>query len=129
MLDMHDKRLRAIARFSQLRNSVVVFDTINVARSLALLALTFSSNARDVHFLRALGRRWVGDIAQRHDDSIRATLAVVFGQAGLPADDILMADVPETEATAAFLESYPRLVLPRCLPVLYCISFMDLEDV
>ena len=50
LLDQHNTRLRNIARFSNLRNSVSVFDGVNVARSLTLQALVFSANARDVHF-------------------------------------------------------------------------------
>ena len=104
-------RLYNIARFAQLRNSVCVFDGVNVARSLALRALIFSANARDVHFLRALGRRWIYDIAERHDRSVRTALAVICGQAELPAVGVLFADVPDRAATVAFIESYPRLVV------------------
>ena len=34
-------------------------------------------------------------------------------KADLPAEGVLLADVPDTSATMAFNESYPRLVLPR----------------
>jgi hypothetical protein len=112
-LGAHDTRLRNIARFAQERGTGVCFDGINVARSLALQALTFSANARDVHFLRALGRERVAAIAARHDAGIRATLAVVLGQADMPPVGTAMADVPVDAATAAYCESYPRLVLPR----------------
>ena len=63
-LGAHDTRLRNIARFAQERGTGVCFDGINVARSLALQAVTFSANARDVHFLRALGRERVAAIAR-----------------------------------------------------------------
>ena len=59
-LGAHDTRLRNIARFAQERGTGVCFDGINVARSLALQAVTFSANARDVHFLEGSAGRCCG---------------------------------------------------------------------
>ena len=46
---------------------------MRLSRQLALVALKFSANARDVHFLRALGRRAVGEAAALHDAAVLNT--------------------------------------------------------
>eukprot|EP01043_Picozoa_sp_COSAG02_P096552 COSAG02_NODE_32832_length_509_cov_4.558537_1_plen_85_part_10 len=42
--------------------------------------MRYSANARDVHMLRALGRRVIGEAVKAHDRGIKVALAAVLGQ-------------------------------------------------
>ena len=89
---------------------------MRLSRQLALVALKFSANARDVHFLRALGRRAVGEAAALHDAAVLNTLAVVLGQAAPPADgEPPLCHRPLTAATDAFQHVVDWLRLPTAM--------------
>eukprot|EP01043_Picozoa_sp_COSAG02_P002992 COSAG02_NODE_70_length_42239_cov_15.323090_29_plen_68_part_00 len=51
-----------------------------MARQVALHMMRYSANARDVHMLRALGRRVIGEAVKAHDRGIKTALAAVLGQ-------------------------------------------------
>ena len=56
----------------------VMQDRVNIARQTAMHMMRYSANARDVHLLRALSLRSLGEAARAHDDSIRvATVLAV----------------------------------------------------
>ena len=80
---------------------------MRLSRQLALAALKFSANARDVHFLRSLGRRAVGEAAELHDAGVSRCLAVILGQASLPEPDVdgvvqPLCERPATDASESF---------------------------
>ena len=62
----HDKRLRGVAAYAGCDGAAVSHKGVRLSRQLAIAALKFSANARDVHFLRSLGRRAVGEAAELH---------------------------------------------------------------
>jgi len=76
----HDQRQRGIAAYASYNGDCVSHAGVRLSRSLALTALKFSANARDVHFLRSLGRRAVGDAVALHDTAVLNTLAVCLGR-------------------------------------------------
>ena len=80
----HDKRLRGVAAYAGCDGAAVSHKGVRLSRQLAIAALKFSANARDVHFLRSLGRRAVGEAAELHDAGVSQGLAVILGQAKLP---------------------------------------------
>jgi hypothetical protein len=80
----HDQRQRGTAAYASCNGDSVSHAGVRLSRSLTLTALKFSTNAHDVHFLRSLGRRAVGDAAALHDTAVINTLAVVLGQAAPP---------------------------------------------
>ena len=79
--------------------------------------MRYSANARDVHLLRALSLRSMGEAARAHDDSIRVAMAAVMAQyEPKPTDLELQAvgegflhQVPDSELPRQFVLAYPRM--------------------
>jgi hypothetical protein len=80
----HDQRQRGIATYASCNGDSVSHVRMRLSRSLALTALKFSANARDVHILRSLGWRAIGYAMALHVTMVLNTLAVVLGQAAPP---------------------------------------------
>eukprot|EP01050_Picozoa_sp_SAG11_P022297 SAG11_NODE_4181_length_2025_cov_1.713396_4_plen_173_part_00 len=90
---------------------------VRLSRQLGLIAVKYSTNARDIHFLRSLGKRAVDDAARKHDQAVTNTLAVVMGQAPGPLADTAMCAGRLPQMTAAFQEAVGWLRLPGMLGV------------
>ena len=117
-MEDHDKRQRGIAAYADCNGGCVSDAGVRLSRQLALVALKHSANARDVHFLRALGRRAVGEAAALHDAAVLNTLAVVLGQATPPAaGEPPLCYRPATEATDSFQHAADWLRLPTAMSV------------
>ncbi len=79
-----------------------------------------------MHFLRALGRRAVGEAAALHDAAVLNTLAVVLGQATPPAaGEPPLCYRPATEATDSFQHAADWLRLPTAMSVRPWAQFGD----
>ena len=53
---------------------------INIARQVAMHMLRFSANARDVHMLRTLSRRALGDAVNAHDRGVEVATVASLGE-------------------------------------------------
>ena len=125
-MEDHDKRQRGIAAYADCNGGCVSDAGVRLSRQLALVALKFSANARDVHFLRALGRRAVGEAAALHDAAVLNTLAVVLGQAAPPAEgEPPLCHRPLTAATDAFQHAADWLRLPTAMSLRPWAQFGD----
>eukprot|EP01051_Picozoa_sp_SAG22_P009098 SAG22_NODE_733_length_7580_cov_2.329501_2_plen_173_part_00 len=83
-IEEHDVRLRGIAAFAGCDGPAVSHGGVRLSRQIATKLVQFSANARDVHFLRSLGRRAVGAAAALHDHAVDGAPACVLGQAAVP---------------------------------------------
>jgi len=106
----HDRRLRTIARFAAESGPAVTHKGNVLSVQLALAFLRFSANARDVHLLRAVGRRLVDTAAGMHDRGVRAATAIVLGQCDLPTTGRLC-DIPDSAMTKEYVRAYPAISL------------------
>ena len=84
-LEDHNQRQRGIAEYANCNGGYASDAGVRLSRQLALVALKYSANALDVHFLRALCQRAVGEAVALHDAAVLNTLAVVLSQAAPPA--------------------------------------------
>jgi hypothetical protein len=108
-LNEHDLRLRRVVSLAR-RDSRAFDDNVKYCRSLGQLLLRWSCNARDVHLLRGLGRRLVGEAARRHDQGIKVAFACIVGVQAMP-DTGYLADVPDTALSDSFHLSYEQASL------------------
>ena len=112
-LEEHDKRQRGIAAYATCNGDAVGHAGVRLSRQLSIAAVKYSANGRDVHFLRSLGKRAVGEAAALHDNAVDHTLAVVLGQAAQPkGDEQPMCYRTHERASASYWESLPWLRLP-----------------
>ena len=112
-LEEHDKRQLGIAAYATCNGDAVGHAGVRLSRQLSIAAVKYSANGRDVHFLRSLGKRAVGEAAALHDNAVDHTLAVVLGQAAQPkGDEQPMCYRTPERASAAYRESLPWLRLP-----------------
>ena len=74
----HEQRLRAVIHLANYEGPEVMQDRVNIARQTAMHMMRYSANARDVHLLRALSLRSLGEAARAHDDSIRVATAAMI---------------------------------------------------
>ena len=113
----HEQRLRAVIHLANYEGPEVMQDRVNIARQTAMHMMRYSANARDVHLLRALSLRSLGEAARAHDDSIRVATAAVMAQyEPKPADVKLQAvgqgflhQVPDSQLPRQFVLAYPRM--------------------
>ena len=112
MVNDHDERLHAVvdlARWNGSRASSVQ----RISRQLSHLILRWSCNARDVHLLRTLPRRVVGEAARKHDQSIKVAVAIMQGKYQMPSrtceesgDAMYLHRVTDADLPQEFLRSY-----------------------
>ena len=86
-----DGRLRGIAAYAECNTAAGRHHNVNLARMGAMAMLRYSANARDVHFLRSLGKDVVVAAAELFDKGVEQCMAVILGQADAPteASDVL----------------------------------------
>ena len=93
-----------------------------LSRGIALNMLRFCCNQRDVHFLRALSLRVLGDAINAHDDGILQAVAGVMAQV-VPLDTdsdalesaVAGAPLGQVKLTASFLANKERVSLQAVL--------------
>ena len=78
MVDDHDARLRAIVGLAK-REGLKGGSTQRISVQLAHLLLRWCGNTRDAHLLRAVPRRLIGPVAERHDQSVKVACAAIMG--------------------------------------------------
>ena len=84
MVNDHDERLRAVVDLARWNGSWAS-SVQRISRQLSHLILRWSCNARDVHLLRTLPRRVVGEAARKHDQSIKVAVAIMQGKYQMPS--------------------------------------------
>jgi hypothetical protein len=113
----HELRQRAVIHLANYQGPEVMQDKVNIARQTALHMVRYSCNARDVHLLRALSKRAMGEAREAHDNAIRVMTAAVLGQyQPPPLDEALQAagsgflhQVLDSQLPRQFVLAYPRI--------------------
>eukprot|EP01052_Picozoa_sp_SAG31_P033333 SAG31_NODE_3752_length_3920_cov_27.390997_1_plen_841_part_00 len=75
------ERLEGIVEYSKCDAAAVCHNAVALSKQLALAAIKYSANSRDIHFLRAMGARVIAEAAARHDNAVDHAVAEVLGQA------------------------------------------------
>eukprot|EP01050_Picozoa_sp_SAG11_P021082 SAG11_NODE_3682_length_2287_cov_3.219835_2_plen_181_part_00 len=102
-LGQHMERLNGIVAYAQCDGAAVRHNAVSLSKQLAIAALKYSANSRDVHFLRSMGARVVGELAARHDNAIDHALAAVLGQdVGAGGEEVPLWERTERDVSQSF---------------------------